>query len=720
MNPEHPVYEYLDPPQREGELGRLGPYRVLELLGQGGMGAVFHALDGRLKRHVALKLMQKKWASTMLGRKRFVEEARSMAAVHHDNVATIFEVGIHRNIPFMAMEMLKGQPLDKRLKEKPRFTYQEVLRLALEVSRGLAAAHSCGIIHRDIKPANIWIEEGTGRAKILDFGLAIAGSSFDRFSARGSVLGSPAYLSPEQSRGDPLDDRTDLYSLGIVLYQMCAGRLPLSAKSIPEQLILNICGQPIPLQQRNPQIPVPLCELIFQLLEKEPRNRPRSAKALESLIENVANKCETESQAALQIVTEPETKPPSRREPKVASTASTSKRTIALLAACAVLPLLAGFAWWLAGPGAGGSSSKSLGAGRSTDPTSGRTVEEGIATTPSNSAFRVTALSLKPLELTAGRGGTGRVTAGEAARFQMRLANRAPDAAHDPREINARARVAAQIVTLLKHASSNQVLRPTFAKKFSPTQLPRRGESDEFEIQFLTNDLMPGEFEVAFELQTPAGDPISRITESLQVDEDFSKGELLGFELLRTHAGRGADTYVASSKSESFGDKPILQVLRRGGQDKQQEHMYLRFDLSKGQVKKSAVDRAVLLLTVSPGGHQGNSVINVYGIKTEPPVTWDETGEKALNWNDSPCRESVADQTYLGQLSFENSKDHLSKTPDGVRLFSPTLDDFIRDSTGDLITIVLIRENPGEQSTRFKSKEGKPNESPALAIRAAR
>ncbi len=309
MNAEHPVYEFLDPPQRDGELGRLGPYRVLELLGQGGMGAVFHARDGRLKRHVALKMMQKKWAATVVGRKRFVEEARSMAAVHHDNVATVFEVGVHRGVPFMAMEMLKGQPLDEWIKATNQFSYQEVLRLALEVARGLAAAHACGIIHRDIKPANIWIEEPTGRAKILDFGLAIAGSSFDRFSARGSVLGSPAYLSPEQSRGEPLDDRTDLYSLGVVLYQMSAGRLPLDAKTIPEQLIYNICRQPVPLHQRNPNIPLPLCQLIHRLMDKEPRNRPRSALELERLVDDVARQCTTESQAALRIVTEPDTKP---------------------------------------------------------------------------------------------------------------------------------------------------------------------------------------------------------------------------------------------------------------------------------------------------------------------------------------------------------------------------------------------------------------------------
>ncbi len=224
MNAKPATYEFLDPPQREGEIGRLGPYRILELLSQGGMGEVFHAQDSRLKRDVAVKMMRKKFAATLNSRQRFVEEARSMAAVHHDNVATIFEVGIHRSMPFIAMELLRGQPLDKSMQGNRRFAHGDVLRIAKEVALGLAAAHQVGIIHRDIKPANIWIQEPSGRAKILDFGLAVAGAGFDRFSRRSSVVGSPGYLSPEQARNEPVDDRTDLYGLGVVLYQMCAGR----------------------------------------------------------------------------------------------------------------------------------------------------------------------------------------------------------------------------------------------------------------------------------------------------------------------------------------------------------------------------------------------------------------------------------------------------------------------------------------------------------------
>lgn len=709
MNEENPVYDFLDPPQRDGELGRIGPYRVLELLGQGGMGAVFHARDGRLKRQVALKMMQKKWAATVIGRKRFVEEARSMAAVHHDNVATIFEVGVHRGIPFMAMEMLQGQPLNKLIKGARQFTNQEVLRLALEVARGLGAAHACGIIHRDIKPANIWIEEPTGRAKILDFGLAIAGSNFDRFSARGSVLGSPAFLSPEQSSGEPLDDRTDLYSLGVVLYQMCAGRLPLMAKTIPEQLLLNICHQPVPLKQRKPDIPDPLCDLIEQLLKKEPRDRPRSALDLEEKVREVTRQCKADSEAALRIVTDARPTasidPPGNQKTKSNSRSKLIK--LGAVAGVGLLLIAAGVRSILPGEA---SPEK-------TDPIT--TKENSLADGKEGSQpHRVTAVSLEPLELQPVNAGTRTLTSGQAARFRMRIANNAVGQSNDPRIINASAVVVAQIVTMLQEPGEKQLIRPTFAKKFRPLQLPRPGESKEFEIQFLTKDLSPANFEVTFELQSPTGDPISQIKESLSVAENLSEGELLGFESLRTHAGLGADTYVASGNDNPMGEKPIVQTRRKAGQGKPiQEHVYLRFDLSKSKVAKDTFDRAVLLLSVHPGGFQGTSKIDLYGIQTKLDSQWSESGQEPLVWSRSPCRDGIGGQLYLGQCTIDNFKDNLKDKPDGVRFFSQALDDFVRSAEGDLITIVLIRDQVNDAATRFKSKEGSPDQAPALALR---
>ncbi len=347
MNAEKPQYQFLDPPQRQGEIGRLGPYRILGVLGKGGMGEVFRAEDGRLKRSVALKVMKTQFTSTANSRKRFVEEARSMAAVHHDNVATIFEVGIHRGMPFMAMEMLKGEPLDQSMRLEKRFDYKDVLRVAKEVALGLSAAHQCGIIHRDIKPANIWIEEPSGRAKILDFGLAIAGTNLDRLSSRGSVVGSPRYLSPEQARNEPVDDRTDLYSLGVVLYQMCAGNLPLVYDTISGQLIAIIMIEPQPLRQRNPDIPGPLCDLIHQLLSKEPRDRPSSAIHLGQLLNEVADQCEAESQGALRIVTDVAAAKPTTATAENADSPPKPTSMLPWAIAAALLVTLAGVAWWL-------------------------------------------------------------------------------------------------------------------------------------------------------------------------------------------------------------------------------------------------------------------------------------------------------------------------------------------------------------------------------------
>ena len=277
MNAQNPKYDLLEPPQRDGEIGRLGPYRVLALIGKGGMGQVFRAEDMRLKRIVALKLMKPKLASTPASRKRFIEEARSMAAVQHDNVATIFEVGVEGGVPFMAMELLEGESLKDAFRAGRKFETEEILRLGKEVASGLAAAHECGLIHRDIKPANIWIQQPSGRAKILDFGLAITGNSFDPFVSRGTLVGSPGFLSPEQARNEALDDRTDLYSLGAVLFMMCSGGLPLTSGSISGQLIAIICYTPTSLTDVKPETPVALSELIDQLLLKEPKDRPATA-----------------------------------------------------------------------------------------------------------------------------------------------------------------------------------------------------------------------------------------------------------------------------------------------------------------------------------------------------------------------------------------------------------------------------------------------------------
>ncbi|MCA9136039.1 MAG: protein kinase, partial [Planctomycetales bacterium] len=295
-------HDFLDPPKDSADdLGTLGNYRVIRELGKGGMGYVFLAEDTRLKREVALKVMNQKIAGTPGSRKRFISEARAMASVHHDNVATIFEVGERKGTPFMAMELLEGATLENYREQNGEPDYHTIISYARDIARGLAAAHAQGIVHRDIKPANIWLDTKTNRIKILDFGLALAQTPVDQLSGRGAVVGTPGYLSPEQARSEPLDDRSDLYSTGVVLYELATGSLPLKTKTVAEQLIAILAHSPKPLRERNDKIPEPLAELIHRLMAKEPRDRYPSAKALEESLATVEVECEKKSDLAQAI-----------------------------------------------------------------------------------------------------------------------------------------------------------------------------------------------------------------------------------------------------------------------------------------------------------------------------------------------------------------------------------------------------------------------------------
>ncbi len=699
MNAQNPKYDLLEPPQRDGEIGRLGPYRVLALIGKGGMGQVFRAEDMRLKRSVALKLMKPKLASTPASRKRFIEEARSMAAVQHDNVATIFEVGVEGGVPFMAMELLEGESLKDAFRAGRKFEIDEILRLGKEVASGLAAAHECGLIHRDIKPANIWIQQPSGRAKILDFGLAIAGNSFDPFVSRGTLVGSPGFLSPEQARNEALDDRTDLYSLGAVLFMMCSGALPLTSGSISGQLIAIICYTPSSLTNLKPETPVALSELIDQLLLKEPKDRPATASEVASRLDQIT--AESSDNHTINIVMDSGSAGTSdsrlssvNHEPVSSTSRSRIWAVFAMILLGCVCGAIYGFIKF---------NGVKNGSAASTQP------PKPIP------RKRITAASLRPLTLINGGTGSRKIMSGQAARYKLRIANESTSSADDPRVTNSSAKVVAQLVTLLKQTNVARVERPTFPKKISPAQIPRRGSSQEFEVQFLTANLIPGEYEVEFQLQTPDGDEIASITDSLVIQEDLSKADLLGFEMLRTHRGKGADTYVQKNNKNDFGGNKLIQGAR--GPTPPTQHIYLRFDLSKLSEDTKQLDRAMALLTVAQGGQQTPTAFTVYGIMNDLEPEWQETGEGHLNWDAAPCRNGISGQKYLGRLSFDNTKDRLKNQSDAVRFASRELDDFIRDANGKPVTLVFIPDSNSNRAARFKSKEGQPDESPAIAIR---
>ncbi len=273
---------FLAPPQAKGELGRLGKYRVLEVLGHGGMGVVYRAEDPQLKRVVALKAMLPGLAAAHGAGPRFLREAQAMAALKHDHVVTIYQVDEARGIPFLAMEFLEGEPLEARLRRDARLPLSEVLRIGREVAEGLAAAHARGLIHRDIKPGNVWLEGPHGRVKILDFGLARASAqeaapAATALTQRGAIIGTPAYMAPEQARGDALDARSDLFSLGVILYRLCTGRTPFRGRDTIATLMAVGTHQPPPPCRLNPEAPAGLSALVMRLLEKDPDRRPTSA-----------------------------------------------------------------------------------------------------------------------------------------------------------------------------------------------------------------------------------------------------------------------------------------------------------------------------------------------------------------------------------------------------------------------------------------------------------
>ncbi|MFO0825620.1 MAG: serine/threonine-protein kinase [Gemmataceae bacterium] len=272
-------FPFLAPPQQLGELGYLGSYRVLGVIGTGGMGAVFRAEDPHLRRQIALKVMLPECARDRNAKARFLREARSQAAVDHDNVVAIYQVGDEGGVPFIAMPLLKGGTLAEALRATPVLPVEEATRIAREMALGLAAAHGQQLVHRDIKPGNIWLEERSRRVKILDFGLARPEqeSEVNALTGQGFVVGTPAYMSPEQASGETLDARTDVFSLGIVLYEMLTGQQPFTGKTPTATLVAVNTHHPLRPAELNPQVPADLDAFTMQLLAKNPAQRPASA-----------------------------------------------------------------------------------------------------------------------------------------------------------------------------------------------------------------------------------------------------------------------------------------------------------------------------------------------------------------------------------------------------------------------------------------------------------
>jgi formylglycine-generating enzyme required for sulfatase activity/serine/threonine protein kinase len=281
--PSRDRFPFLDPPQQSDEIGRLPGYRILGVLGEGGMGCVFRAEDVGASRSVAIKVVKpsrggsdEDQSAAEAARQRFAREARAAARLEHDHVVAVYFVGEHNGAPYVVMPLLKGESLHARLR-RGRLTVGEACRIAREAAEGLAAAHDEKLVHRDIKPANLWLEGKRGRVKVLDFGLARSADD-TTMTASGQMFGTPAYMAPEQARdAKRADARADLFSLGCVLYEMLAGRPPFAGDSYPAVLSAVLMDEPTPVQDANADVSSGLAELTHRLLAKRPDGRPTSA-----------------------------------------------------------------------------------------------------------------------------------------------------------------------------------------------------------------------------------------------------------------------------------------------------------------------------------------------------------------------------------------------------------------------------------------------------------
>jgi eukaryotic-like serine/threonine-protein kinase len=263
-------------------------FRVIDKLGEGGMGVVYKAIDTRLNRPVALKFLPDKIARDSQALERFRREARAASALNHPGICTIYDIGEHDGRAFIAMEFIDGETLRSHIHGKA-LPLEETLRLGIQIAEALDAAHSEGIIHRDVKPANIFVTR-RGQAKVLDFGLAklvpkgianadsdSGGATTDSTSIVGIISGTPAYMSPEQVRGDNLDGRTDIYSLGLLLFEMATGRQAFSGGTGGVIIEAVLTRSPVPARTINPEIPPQLEEIISKALHKDREQRYQHA-----------------------------------------------------------------------------------------------------------------------------------------------------------------------------------------------------------------------------------------------------------------------------------------------------------------------------------------------------------------------------------------------------------------------------------------------------------
>ncbi len=274
----------LGPSDDPRAVGKIGPFEVTEVIGSGGMGMVLKARDPALDRHVAIKILAPHLASSATARRRFAREARAAAAVIHDHVIAIYQVSEHQELPYLVMPYLPDPSLQQRLDRDGKLDLESALSIGLQVAGGLEAAHAQGLIHRDVKPANVLLAKGTERAIITDFGLARAADDASLTSS-GVLAGTPHYMSPEQARGEPVDFRSDLFSLGSLVFAMLTGQPPVN-RELGSETIRTIATQPMPpLRTVAADAPEWAERLVGWLHQPKPEDRPESARQVAETLE---------------------------------------------------------------------------------------------------------------------------------------------------------------------------------------------------------------------------------------------------------------------------------------------------------------------------------------------------------------------------------------------------------------------------------------------------
>jgi WD40 repeat protein len=264
------------------------------------MGLVLQGFDRKLQRRVALKVLDPLLANNEVARKRFCREARAAAAVTHEHVVAVHQVEREEGsgLPFLVMQLVAGESLEQRLRRAGRLEVPEQIHVGWQIASGLAAAHAEGLIHRDIKPANILLERGTDRVKLTDFGLARAAEDV-KLTQTGFVAGTPLYMAPEQARGEELDHRADLFSLGVVLYEMCTGSPPFVGNT-PLTVLRRLTEEPHrPVREQNPDVPEWLASVIDRLLAKQPADRVQTAAEVAELFEG--HVCQLQTPSPIQV-----------------------------------------------------------------------------------------------------------------------------------------------------------------------------------------------------------------------------------------------------------------------------------------------------------------------------------------------------------------------------------------------------------------------------------